>query len=138
MRCEKKPPVPDIRNREQRQRQAGEHHREADAKLRPFQLLLARQMISSDRFSVFPLVRGSRSGSRCRPSQHHNKIRNYSKHDGRSAGSSSSASRYAAAPQDRVTFKPNWIAITIASTDPSTLARAFIAHAHSTAFALSA
>src|SRR5208283_758353 len=48
-------------------------------------------------------------------------------------GSNSNASKYAAAPQARVTFNPNWIAITIASTEPSTLDAAFIAHAHSTA-----
>src|SRR5208283_3184338 len=48
-------------------------------------------------------------------------------------GSNINASKYAAAPQARVTFNPNWIAITIASTEPSTLDAAFIAHAHSTA-----
>ncbi len=41
---------------------------------------------------------------------------------------------YAAAPQARVAFSPKRIAITIASTDPSTLEAAFMAHAHSMAF----
>src|ERR1019366_8063218 len=43
------------------------------------------------------------------------------------------ARTYAAAPQASVMFSPNWMAMTIASTEPSTLDAAFIAHAHSTA-----
>src|SRR5262249_51844359 len=43
------------------------------------------------------------------------------------------ASKYEAAPQAKVTVKPNWIAITMARTEPRTLAAAFIAQAHSTA-----
>src|SRR6185503_2473814 len=38
-----------------------------------------------------------------------------------------------AAPQIKVAVRPNSIAITMASTEPSTLAAAFIAQAHSTA-----
>ena len=49
------------------------------------------------------------------------------------AGSNNIATTYARAPQASVTVSPNWIAIMIASTDPSTLEAAFIAHAHSTA-----
>src|SRR4051812_29169453 len=45
---------------------------------------------------------------------------------------SSIAATYAAAPQTNVTFNPKWMAMIIADTDPSTLAAAFIAHAHST------
>ena len=41
---------------------------------------------------------------------------------------------YAAAPQARVAFSPKRIAITMASTDPSTLEAAFMAQAHSMAF----
>src|SRR5690349_21782666 len=44
------------------------------------------------------------------------------------------AVRYAAAPQASVALSPNWMAITMARTEPSTLEAAFMAQAHSTAF----
>src|SRR5207245_6425446 len=49
---------------------------------------------------------------------------------------SKQAVRYAAAPQASVALSPNWMAITMASTEPSTLEAAFMAQAHSTAFSL--
>src|SRR5919198_3667099 len=51
---------------------------------------------------------------------------------------SSRAIRNAAPPLARAALSPNWIATTMASTDPSTLEAAFIAHAHSMALVLPA
>src|SRR4029077_20272634 len=73
------------------------------------------------------------SKSRAAPRQHDNKngSEDYSVL-APSAGISSRANRYAVAPQAKVTVNPNWMAMTMARTDPSTLAAAFMAHAHST------
>ena len=73
IRREKKPPVPDIRNKSSASTMLAKIYREAHAKLRPFELLLARQMISSDRNLRYLWWRSEQPYSRPAPSQHHNK-----------------------------------------------------------------
>ncbi len=117
-----------------RQHQAGDNHRDADAKLRPFELLLTRQMISSDRH-----LRRSRRRTETAPRPASlRSIITKPEPTLKSVAAEGSAAAIGQAdrpptPHARVTVKPNWMAITMASTEPSTLAAAFIAQAHSTA-----
>src|SRR5262249_18588783 len=125
--------------RQHAQRDAGDQHGQADPQLRPLQLLLARHAFlvrteSAPGPSIQPTPsapRDARHGSRLIIPDHHSPV-HARRQRGASAGNTSRASTYAPAPEASVTFNPKRMAITMASTDPSTLEAAFMAQAHST------
>src|SRR6516162_10977784 len=110
-----------------------------------------RPTLSCDHRSCFWLGTHSSPGRECRPAQPFDRHRHGRAHGSNwpdhsrpvrrlavqlrgvaSVGNRPKASRYATAPHARVTFRPKWMAITMASTDPRTLDAAFMAQAHST------
>src|SRR5439155_3233450 len=122
------------------ERDARHQHRNSDLQLRPLQLLLARHIFPRARSSL-PILCAAR---KCPFFLNHSRLQN--KVHARLGWRvlmwrvliRKQAVRYAVAPQASVALSPNWMAITMASTEPSTLEAAFMAQAHSTAFSSAA